>query len=310
MSIQPLFYFPSTSISVDDHQESLTAICRIFQKTHTINTFKEPKKALAFLKDYRAPLSSLPFLRALTDENIDLPEYCPVDFNVLNISQLIDYTERQKEISVLIIDLNMPEINGLDICRAIKGSAMKKILLTGESDYLQAIAAFNENIIDHFIQKDSKTISDDLIQSVNNLTHQYFFERTKALQDHLETREPLPLSDKKFILFFQNWRKENNITEYYLIDKTGSFLCIDATGKKLYFVIHTNKTLNTFVELYEEETEDDIPLLMESIRCREKIPFFGIGQSAWQKDTKTWKNYFYPAEILEGRETYYWAAIK
>lgn len=310
MLIQPLFYFPSTMIAVDDQPNTLLSVNLLFEKNYQMRTFQDPQNALDDLTNYRPPLSQIPFLRAATENmNSDLLENCPVDFNVLNIAQLAEYAERQKEISVLIIDFNMPGMNGLEVCRALQDTPMKKILLTGDSNYQEAIAAFNGRIIDHFIHKGSATLTEELTRSVQNLTTQYFYERSQALLAHLETYKPLPLSDPKFIAFFEAWCQKNTIREYYLMDRTGSFLCINAQGKTLHFVVHTDNTLNTFVDLYDDETRDELPALLQSVRDRQKIPFFGLGRSSWQVDISVWGQYFYSAEVLEGRENYYWTVI-
>lgn len=308
--MQPLFYFPSTMICIDDHPDSIAALNTIFKPIRPINTFQDPQEALHFLNHYHSPLSLIPFLRAVTDgDNIGLTEYCPVDLNVLNIAKLAEFSERNKEISLLVIDYNMPEINGIELCRALKGTAMKKILLTGENNYKVALAAFNERIIDNFIQKDSPTLVEELIQSSQTLSHQYFLEKSQALLTHLEASKPLPLSDKKFIVFFEAWRNKNNITEYYLIDKIGSFLCFNHQGEKIHFIVHTESSLKEFSDLYEKEAGNEIPDLFQKLHRYEEIPFFGVGRSPWEEEVNTWVNYFYVAENFEGREIYYWVAV-
>lgn len=308
--IQPLFYFPTTFLGVDDNPDALTALKTIFKK-NPIQTYITPKEALDFIHHYRSPLSLIPFLRAALDnDDADLLEHCPIDFNVLKIADMVNYADRFKEISVLVIDYNMPELNGLEVCRLLKESPIKKILLTGEGDYREAVAAFNEGIINAFIRKDSPSLQEELLTSVKTLTEQYFFERSQVLLANLETKEPLPLSDPKFIQFFEKWRNDNAIQEYYLMDKTGSFLCLDEAGKTHYFIVHTNNSLDTFMDLYEDEVSSEIQTLLKDVHDRKKIPFFGVGQSPWQEELIHWPQFFYPVSVFEGREAYYWTAIK
>lgn len=307
--IQPLFYFPTTFLGIDDNPQALKALGIIFSK-NPLQTYLNPKEALNFLQHYRSPLSLIPFLRATIDsEDSDLIDHCPTDFNVLKIADMVEYANRFQEISVCVIDYNMPELNGLDVCRLLKESPIKKILLTGEGDYREAVAAFNEGLIHAFIRKDSPTLQEELTTTAQKLTEQYFFERSQVLLANLETKEPLPLSDPKFIQFFEQWRKDNAIQEYYLMDKTGSFVCLDESGKTHYFVLHTNNSLNTFIDLYEDEVSPEIQMLLEDIKNRQKIPFFGVGQSPWQEELTQWTKYFYPAQVLEGREPYYWTVV-
>lgn len=306
--MQPLFYFPSTLIAVDDHRDSLTALHGLFEPFYPFKTFHKPQEALKFLQNYVPPLSSIPSLKAMTEgENVGLLDSCPVDFNVLDIAQLADLPNRQQEISVLIIDFNMPELNGLELCKKLKHLPMKKILLTGENTYREALLAFNEQIIDSFLQKESPTLGDELLESAQFLTQQYFFEKSQSLLTHLEANKPLPLSDSLFIAFFENWRKENNITEYYLIDKTGSFLCITKQGEKRHFIMHTESSLKEFAEFNEGEAGQIVPELFQALYNHQKIPFFGVGQLPLDTEYENWGSCFYPARLLEGRERYWWA---
>ena len=199
----------------------------------------------------------------------------------------------------------MPGINGLDLCRSLKGSPIKIILLTGESNDHEAVKAFNERIIDNYFRKDSPTLANDLRNSVEELMFQYFFEQTSSLLLYLETKGKLPLSDKKFTDFFKAWLKKHDIQEYYLIDKVGSFLCVNSKAELCHFITHTNNSINNFIELYEE-AQFPIP---DFIHSRQKIPFFGINKYSWQEDIKTWGNYCYPAHLLQGRENYWWTVV-
>ena len=49
--------------------------------------------------------------------------------------------------------------------------------------------------------------------------------------------------------------------------------------------------------------------LLDAIRKRESIPFFGIGRESWEFEVHGWSKYFYACDVLEGREKYYWSFI-
>jgi CheY-like chemotaxis protein len=196
----------------------------------------------------------------------------------------------------------MPSLDGLALCRLLKDIPIKKILLTGQKNGAEVVDAFNERIIDNFIRKDSPTLIDDLKKSVAALSTKYFAEQTKPLLMHLETQGQTPLSDKIFAEFFATWCKENDIQEYYLIEQTGSFLCIDSKNNQHYFVVHTEKSLKNIHHHYNE-LEIKIP---DFLTTREKIPFFGSEKYFLPQDAKILATYFHPAKVLEGRGKYYW----
>ena len=236
--LQSLFYFPSSIVAVDDNQEILQTLADLFDKTYQIKTFEAANAAMSYLKDYQSPLSSIELLQASTDyDNLDESEHYQTSLKIINIAKLAEYAERSKEISVLIVDFDMAEINGLDFCRELKNIPIKKILLTGIASYKDAVSAFNDHVINAFIRKDSPTVIEELEQTVKNMVHQYFYDRSQTLLANLTTTTTFPFSDESFFVFFYDWCQKNQITEYYLIDKNGSFQCINTEGKKLYFIV-------------------------------------------------------------------------
>ena len=296
MLIQPLFYFPTTLVYIDDQRECLKAIKVTFEDQCPLQLFESTEEAIKFLTSYRETLSTLSFLRSVSnDQSHDFMENCPIDFDVLDIPKLADNKDRFKEIALLIADYDFrqKDYDGIELCRQFEDLPFKKLLLTGTSSYELAVTAFNECVIHHFIQKGVATLVTELEKSVNNLTKQYFYERTKPLLTILETEGPLPLTDPIFIQYFEDWRKENGITEYYLMDKVGSFLCINAHNQRIHFVVHTNKSLDTFVNFHHEITDGYIPELLQATQERKKIPFFGIGHGAWEEEGDAWKPFFY-----------------
>ena len=125
---------------------------------------------------------------------------------------------------------------------------------------------------------------------------------------YLETESKLPLSDQFFIDFFEKYCERNSIREFYLIDKQGSFLCIDNKGHRSYFILQTDRGIDAWLTLYSADkglSKDELALIAD----RKKIPFFGQGKEAWQIDSSQWSNYLYTANFLEGREQYFWAKI-
>lgn len=305
MKLSP-FYYPTTIVCVDDDNLFLRTLSQFLKESSLISCFNAPKNAVSFFQKYTPILPKIDFLRGcLETDKYDMLKHMPVDLNASSLKELRNNELRHSEVSVLITDYNMPEMNGIDLCRELRELPMKKILLTGEADYQQAVAAFNEGIIDSFVRKDSPTIADDIFFQIQKLTKEYFIENTKRLLSHLETDYLLPLSDPKFIAFFNEWCKKHHICEYYLIDKVGNFLLIDEQGNKSYFIVHTDRTLNNFIELHGDD-EDAIDFI-RAVKSREKVPFFGEGTEGWELALKQWAGCFYSPEILVGAEKYYWA---
>ena len=305
MNHLPLFQYPINVGWVDDDPLFLKVAESVF-KGQKQKFFPSSGSCLDFFMSYAHSPTQIPFLRGVReDENYDCLGHAPVDFNVTNIAKLKNYSNLSKEIGVLICDYSMPEINGLELAEKLSIFPVKKILLTGVAPDLEIISAFNKNLIDKFICKGSPSLRNEIQMYVKILTWKYFSDLTIPLLAHLEADFSLPLSDPIFINFFNAWCDKNKISEFYLIDKDGSFLTIDENGKTRYLIVHTDRSITRFNRIYSENIE--LQLLTNSIPG--KIPFFGYGKEAWQVPLKNWNKHFYNAEILLGREKYYWTIV-
>jgi CheY-like chemotaxis protein len=308
MQALPIFYFPTTIVCIDDDSIFLDELKTILDTKYNVITFNNSKQALSELKNYTSPVAKVSFLQSLVEhEYYDAPNHAPINLDMNYLHKLSQLVDRTQEISMLIIDYHMPEMDGMELCVKLYDTQFKKILLTGFVDQHRAINAFNNKLIDGFITKSDINLLKSLTDSIKLLENQYFVELTATLRNNLEISHALPLSDPIFIRFFNNWIKENDIKEYYLIDKNGSFLTIDKHDKPSYFIVHTDYSLNSLIQLYQEDKQ--LASFMSDIGGRQKIPFFGQNVRVEEVAPTLWGNYLYSPNILEGREHYYWCSV-
>lgn len=306
----PLFYYPGTWVYVDDDKTLLNCMALAFEAQGNYQLFSSPSACLEFLGQYVSPSSQQHFLSSnRNDEQYGVLQHTVIDFDLTKIAALAHIPERHNEITAMVIDYHMPEMDGFTLSKACEKLSASKILLTGAAEEEEIISGFNQNYIQHYIQKGAVNLEEKLINQLKKSTHTYFQKITAPLLSHLEVENPLPLSDPIFIDFFIDYCLRKNIREYYLIDKQGSFLCIDYHGKHFYFVVHTDRSLDALFAMYFTDKKFS-PDLLDAINARQKIPFFGLGKEAWHLDTAEWKHCFYDAESLEGREKYYWAEVE
>src|SRR3990167_1596496 len=196
MTRLPLFNYPTTIAWIDDDDLFLRAATKTFGSARTIKCFNNPLECLHFFKGYQPFLSKQAFFNGCTDhESYDLNEHLPIDLNTKLLSTISLKPERHEEISLLIVDFHMPQMDGLSLCRQLQGLPIKKILLTGEVDHPKAVEAFNEGIIDRFIRKDSPQLIHEIQQHIKTLSQQFFNDYSRGLLSHLEVDHPLPISD-------------------------------------------------------------------------------------------------------------------
>ena len=308
MHTMPLLYHPTISLWIDDDSHFLAMIKEAFSLERQVETSLSPLGSIDRLLKEKGILASLPiFKKDIFHEELGSNYQALFNIDLMPLSDLFTNSNRLKETSVIIVDYHMPEISGIELCQALEFHPSKKILLTGAAEDKQAIDAFNKKLIHAFVRKDSPTILDDLRFHLSSLTEEYFREATRSLLAHLELDRPLALSDPKFVMFFKSWCKKNAIREYYLVDKNGGFLVINQENQLMYFIIHTERSLDSFVEDHQDDAE--IENFTSAIVRREKIPFFGFDKQSWEHDVKDWSRHFYDPQVIEGREKYYYCVV-
>ncbi len=177
MLTMPLIAYPTTILWVDDDALFLQSVSRAFNQYYQIKTYPSPIQAVQFFQNYRAQLSSSFFLSGCNQlEEYYLSNHLPVDIDLKAIAALHTNQQRLNDIAVMIVDYDMPDMTGIELCRKLQSVPIKKILLTGQTDHAEAVNAFNEGIIHCFIRKDDPQLSNNLLLYINNLTRQYFNE--------------------------------------------------------------------------------------------------------------------------------------
>ncbi len=309
MSCVPFFYYASPIYWIDDDPIFLQAFSYCLKENFEIKSILDPHEALKFFSNYQPPHKASAFLQACEDhEEYDLPDHLPVDFDFKLLRNLRYSSKKQKDIPVIIIDYKMPGMTGIELAEKLKAMPAKKILLTGLPDLQIAVDAFNKGLIDCFICKDNPNLDQELQNQIKRLQRQYFIDRSTPLLNHLESGFRLPQSDPAFADFFEKLCLEKNIIEYYLSDKNGGMLLVNSEGITQYLMIHTDRTLNEFIDLYENDTEHTF--FLQSIKNRTKIPCFTPDdKEPWELKVSEWSNYFSSPNLLKGRENYYWLLI-
>ncbi len=309
MKTLPLFYYPSSWLWIDDDKLLLDCMALVYSEENSIIPFQKGESCLNFLQQYKSPLSLKNFLTSnMQDISYGFLKHTPVDFDITMLARLADDPNRFNEISVMVIDYEMPDMNGFAFAQATQHLPIQKILLTGKAEHSDAISGFNTNLIHRFVQKQWEEADEQLSIYLKELSIQYFQKISSPLLSYLEVETTLPLSDPIFINFFENYCEKNGIKEYYLIDKEGSFLCIDSKDKRSCLVVQSDRGLDSWLATYKNEgylASSEFDLILD----KKKIPFFGIGKEGWEINSSKWLNHLFTPQVLDGVKRYYWAKV-
>ena len=304
-------YHPTSVMLLDDNYAFMSSIekeLRAVDKHMRCQLYTNPVEALQKIQNLKAQKDILVETVATdADSSTCLPASCglPVRYDIANLYQYAYDPERFDEISVAVVDFQMPNINGTEFCRQLVGSPVKKIMLTGEADAALAVKLFNEGIIDKFIFKNTVTMERELTSSIIEMQKRYFQDLTSPLTQGLMANKESSLGDPVFIDFFNKVCKDISASSYYLVEPSGSYLFIDDAGLPTWLIIKTKKELSDLTEFMEGVGKIS-PDTIESIKKGEKIPYFRSSYDYLHSvdDNADMEKYLHKAEMLNGQKEY------
>ncbi|KAB2836909.1 MAG: response regulator [Caedimonadaceae bacterium] len=231
----------------------------------------------------------------------------PKDLDKIHLQ--IYSSNRFKQISTIIVDYDMPGMNGLEVCRQIRSPHIQKIMLTGAATHKIAVDAFNEGLIDQFIQKDDLDALTKLEASIAKAQERYFELKSHDFinQLYIEYPETEVLKDPIFVDFFLNFVQEKQVSEYYLLDTMGSFLFLSDSGNPSALFVFNEEMLETQEDMIPESGRST-DLAQEVYAKKQAICFYPF-KNQEKYDPVNWKNYLQLLKPLESDSTLFYAYV-
>ncbi len=305
----PSCFFPSTVVFVDDSREFLVNFTLQMDDRMAYRIFDSPYDALDLINAAQREVDNLN--QRCVSEYVESNAW-PMTNQTINIDLAAIHWEvynprRFAEVSVVIVDYAMPGMNGLEFCSRMGNSPVKKILLTGQADERTAIEAFNDGIIDRFVQKNDPNVTQLIQKNIEKLQWEYFRDMSDMVANMLAVNSPSCLQDPKFADFFMNICEENNIIEFYLTENSGSFLLLDEQANPSCLIMKTSQDLKHHYDLaLDNQAPQEV---LDKLKTGEEIPYFWQADS-YQQEWNDWASCLFPAKRVECKENYYYVLIK
>ncbi|MDR2267906.1 MAG: hypothetical protein LBD81_00455, partial [Holosporaceae bacterium] len=218
-------FFPTTIVFVDDDPVFSTLMEKSLQfKNLTLKKFTNPLEALDFVNETSAS-NYLDYSNLFrSDDEESMSDWKSIMFNINKLHQKIYDLDRFAQISTVVADYSMGEMNGVEFCKSIKDRNIRKILLTGAADERIAVEAFNRGYINRFIKKGSENFFKSTESSIRKSAHYYFSSYTEDIFRYLSIHKRNHLKDPVFASFFSTVCANRGYEEYYMLDNFGSYL--------------------------------------------------------------------------------------
>lgn len=305
----PTCFFPSTAVFVDDSRDFLLNFVLQLDEKIAYQIFDSPDEALDCIYKKRCELEQLS--QSCLSEYTEAKN-CPLTNHTINLDLAAIHAEvynskRFSEISVVVVDYAMPSMNGLEFCRRIEDTHIKKILLTGQADEKLAIEAFNKGLIHRYIKKSDPHVASLITQSIYELQLQYFQSMSDMVVRMLSVTSPSCLHDKRYAEVFWEQCRNNNIVEFYLADNSGSFMMLDDEANVSFLIVKNEADMCLHYDLAMDNGASEA--VLDQLLNREKIPCF------WQSNALSpqwseWSNCLVPAQKFVSEDNYYYAYVQ
>ena len=253
ISVGHPFYFPTQVVLLDDDPDFLEGISLMLNKELSFKLFQSANSALKYVNQAHQHVN---FLQRCYNNYktgpLESDSLSHIDIGKIHHEVLNGF--RFQTCSTVIVDYSMPEMNGLEFLMGLKNPFIRKVLLTGQADMELAIKAFNQQLIDQFIDKHDPRLKQKLNATIASFQNQYFRSSYKLITDPIiANNHDAFLVNKEFQDFFEELRKQLGCIEYYMLDVPHSgFLMLNAEGKRQCLLIYTQEALTQHYQLLQQ----------------------------------------------------------
>lgn len=305
------FHYPTSICLVDDSADFLYNFRFQLDESLPVRSFQSPIKALKYLQsqgvDPRIERREFVLEHKEHFGHPTLEHVIGLDLSAIYLQMY--RPQRFEETSVLVVDYQMAEMNGLELCEQLADSPVRKILLTGKADAGTAIRAFNDGLIDRFVEKSDPQALEKVQAYIKELDHEYFREASSLLIKALSVDTPSLLQMPAFYEFFREYQRDHDVVEHYLVANPMGFLLLDRQARgTLMFVVSPEE-----MELHKMTAADEgAPKeMLERLESGDAAPFFPKTDGYYRQGVGDWASALHPAGQIETPEgTYLYAVLE
>jgi CheY-like chemotaxis protein len=221
--------------------------------------------------------------------------------------QRIYDAHRFSVVSVIVVDLEMPNVDGLDLCRQIKALPCRKILLAPEGADTKIVRAFNLKLIDAVVMKCQPDLVENLGLWIARLQHEFLELQMGALRLNLSLGSSECWADPAFDEFFYQIRRSCQAIEYYSVADPNGFLLLDRAGRTKFLALLTERELDQQAAWARQAGAPKS--LVTDLETGEAMLVFRAEPESRSGAPEEWWNARCPVRVFPGRVRYYYAVI-
>jgi len=247
----------TTIVAVDDDPYFLQSLAFHLDRHQRCEAFRDPREALEMLQARLSGPSLLDELASPLDE-CDLNDL-PGDMldralrvHCSRIVRIAGEPRRIREVSCVVVDFDMPGLDGVEFCRRLRGQPLRRILLTGKADERVAIRAFNEGLIDCYIFKAGENAAQEIRHRIAEAQEAYFLRATNLMGQVLGADRSF-LADAEVVDHIGEELRRAKAVEWFLTVDPPGLLCLDAAGQGMQLLIQSPEEIEGHLETAREQ---------------------------------------------------------
>ncbi len=220
---QPMLH-PASVVFLDDSEDFLHGLQGIFRDRELNWFFSKPQAALDFLASRHR---GTPPVR-IAGTNVSEIERAS---NALGRDALNDES-RFEEIAAVVVDYEMPEMDGIRFLSSIGDVECTKILLTGAAGYREAVDAFNAGLIDVYLRKTDADMPSKLAAALAEANKKHCTSR-----GHIGVHDiGAAYADPRVMALLGELAARENLVEYYWRPDQNAVLMFDTASNPSVFI--------------------------------------------------------------------------
>lgn len=166
--------------------------------------------------------------------------------------QWIGDNSRAQTIETAFIDYNMPVMNGLDLLRQIVQPRFMRVLLTGQATSDEAIEAFNDGLIDLYIQK-----RDGLVAELRDACDRGDYRHRNLSWHRVDPVVCRAIKHPEGWAVVSELMARQNVREYLLLPSPCGYVCKSADGSLGWLQFDTEESLRGCLEVVQDSGWDE-----------------------------------------------------
>lgn len=302
-----LYYYPTNIVLIDDNELFLANLAQTLsmKSPHLqYRTYSNPLEALENVNGKHQ--QQLRHHKVYIDSEQE--HASQFVFDVLNKGRHVKTAKgRLDEVSVLVVDLDMPGIDGIELCQKVDSPNIKKILLTGVAATDRVINAFNNDDIHFYISKGQEDMDVQLEEAIHRLQNEYFLDISSKIKTDALSGSTNFFSDPAFADYFATLSKQLGVCEFYFAPKPSRYNLKLNNNNEVMLLLYTEKEIDEHIAVLKEE--DAPAYLIESLQ-KGHVPYFSTADGFYEAQHPEVDNWLtYPATIIEGQQRYRCAVL-